>query len=149
MKTPLKLILVFAVIVSVVVAAWLLVFRSEETGPVSIEAVSGDGVLKLTMTLEKTSFTTSPREPVRINLTLTNVGNQEITITFHYKTKFDFMIWAYTQGWYGYRWSYDHVQGPVGWSANASSYPISITLEPSEMGTLVLRPGEKTSQTLT
>jgi len=149
MKTPLKLTIVIAVTISVAVAAWLFVFRSEETGAVYVEVVSDNGVLKLTMMLDKTMFTTNPREPVRINLTLVNIGDQDITLTFHYNTKFDFMVWAYTQGWYGYRWSYDHIQGPVGWSANASAYPVNITLEPPEMSTFVLRPGEKISQTLT
>ena len=152
MKIPLKIVVVAVAIILIIligVAIRPLIFRSEETGPVYIEAISEDGLLKLTMVLEKTKFTVSPREPVRINLTLTNIGEEEMTMTFHYKTKFDFMIWDYSQGAYAYRWSYDHLQGPIGWAANASEYPFPITLEPPGIDTIVLKPGEKISQTLT
>jgi len=156
MKTPLKLIIVFAVIISVVATAWLFVFRSEETGPVSVEAVSEDGLLKLTMMLEKTKFTASPRESVKINLTLTNVGDQEITLTFRYETEFDFMIFSSSQGSYTYMWSWEHVQG-----AQNRIYTLSqgaqeawdqiynySSLEPPEMNTVTLRPGEGIGQLL-
>jgi len=146
MKTSLKIVVVAALSILIGMVVWLLIFKSEETGPAYAEAVSEDGLLKLTMMLEKTKFTASPREPVKINLTLTNIGDEDITLTFHYKTRFDFMVWDYTQGAYAYRWSYDHIQGPVGWSANASSYPISITLEPPDVSTVTLSPGEETSQ---
>jgi len=149
LKTLYKILIVAVVLVLIGIGVRPLIFRSEETGPVNVEVVSEDGLLKLTMMLEKTRFTTSPREPVKINLTLTNIGDEEITLTFHYKTKFDFMILDYGQGAYAYRWSYDHIQGPSGWSADPSAYPTSITLEPAEMDTFVLRPGEKISQILT
>jgi len=142
MKIIQKLIVVFAVIILVAVGAWLFVFKSEETGPATAEAVSEDGLLKLTVMLEKTRFTTDPREPVKINLTLTNIGNQELTLTFHYKSKFDFMIWDYTQAAYAYRWSYDHIQGPADWAANVSTYPIHISLEQPDISTVTLSPGE-------
>jgi len=149
LKALFKLLIIVVVIALIGIVIRPFIFKSEETGPVYAEAVSEDGLLELTVMVEKSRFTTSPREPVKINLTLTNIGDQEITMTFHYKTKFDFMILDYGQGAYAYRWSYDHIQGPSGWSANASAYPISITLEPPEIDTFVLRPGEKISQTLT
>jgi len=149
MKRPLKFIAVVLVFILVVTVAWLFIFRSEE-GPISVEAVSDDGVLKLTMTLEKTKFTTNPREPVKIILALKNIGDDEITITFHYKSKFDFTIWDYGPGTYAYRWSYDHIGGPVGWAANVSEYInyINMTLEQPEIDTVVLRPSEEINKTL-
>jgi len=148
MKTSFKFIIAIAVIILAAATIRSFLPRSEETGSVYVEAVSDDGFLKLTMMLEKTKFTANPREPVEINLTLTNIGDEDITLTFHYKSKFDFMIFDYSQGAYACRWSYDHIEGPVGWAANASIYPINITLEPPEMDTIVLRPSEKIGQEL-
>ena len=135
MKRIFKFIIVFAVFILVVTVIWFQIFRSEVSGPVSVEVVSDDGFLKLTMTLEKTKFTTSPREPVKINLTLTNIGDQEITLTFHYKSKFDFMVYDYGQGEYIYMWSWEHVY-------NGSS------IELPEINTVKLKPGEKISELL-
>jgi len=147
LKTSLKLIFVAAAIcVLIGIAVRPLIFKSEETGPVYAEAVSEDGLLKLTMVLEKTKFTTNPREPVKINLTLTNIGSQDITITFHYKTKFDFMIWDYSQAWYVYRWSFDHIEGPPNWAADPSTYPTNETLDPPDVNMVTLRPGEGITQ---
>jgi len=149
MKLSLRLVVVVAVpLILSGLAVWFFVFRSGETGPVSVEAVSDDGFLRLTMRLEKTRFTTSPKEPVKINLTLTNIGDEEITLIFHYKSKFDFMIFDYSQGAYAYKWSYERIEGPPGWAADPSTYPINITLEPPEINTIILKPGEGISQTL-
>lgn len=149
MKTLFKVLILVIVVALVGIVVRPFIFRSEETGPVYAEAISDDGMLKLTMMLEETKFTVSPREPVRINFTLTNIGNEDITITFHYKTKFDFMVWSYSEGCYMCKWSYEHIEGPSGWSPNPSSYPINITLEKPEIDTIALKPGEKISQTLT
>jgi len=157
MKTIPKIIIVFIAIILVVVALWLFLFKSEETGPVYAEVVSEDGLLKLTTMLEKSRFTTSPREAVRINLTLMNIGDQEITLTFRYKTVFDFMIFSSSQGSYTYMWSWEHIQG-----AQNRIYTLSegaqkawddvynySSLEPPEMNTVTLKPGEGISQLLT
>jgi len=147
----LKLIFVataFCILIGVAVRP--LIFKSEETGPVNVEVVSEDGYLKLTIMLEKTRFTTSPREPVKILLNLTNIGDEEITLTFHYKSKFDLVIWDYSQAWYVYRWSFDHIEGPShwpsGWAADPSTYPINVTLEPPDVNIVTLRPAEGISQ---
>jgi len=149
MRVSLRFIVIIAIMLVVAgsIAGWLML-RREVEGPVSVETVSDDGFLKLVMTLKKTKFTTNPREPVEINLTLINIGNQEITLTFHYKTKFDFMVYGYDQGDYVYVWSFDHISGPIGWSADPSTYPIPITLEEPEINSVTLKPGEYVSQTL-
>ena len=133
MRVSLRFIVIIAIMLVVAgsIAGWLML-RREVEGPVSVETVSDDGFLKLVMTLKKTKFTTNPREPVEINLTLINIGNQEITLTFHYKTKFDFKVFDIDQGEDTYRWSYLHVEGPPGWCIDPSLWqgPGSLTLEP-------------------
>jgi len=147
MKISLKIIVVVAVVILVGVAVWFFVFRPKETGPVSVEVASDDGLLKLTMTLEKTRFTTSSREPVRINLTLTNVGDEEITLTFNYRSKFDVKIFDVNQGEDTFRWSYEHIEGPQGWCANVTTWEGEpLTLEPMEITSVSLRPGNSISQ---
>lgn len=143
MKTFFKIIIVVVLIVPIGIVARPFIFRSGETGPVYAEAISDDGMLKLTMMLEKTSFATSPREPVKILLNLTNIGDKEITLTFHYKSKFDFMVFDYAQAKYAYRWSYENVQGPVPvWSADVTEYPKELHLEPPDVNIITLKPGK-------
>jgi hypothetical protein len=143
-----KFLTVVVVLILVAVIIWYQVFRTEFSGPVSVETVSDDGMLKLTMTLEKTRFSTNPREPIRINLTLTNLWDNNITLTFHYKSKFDFMVYEYALGDFVYKWSYEKISGPAGWGPNVTSYPTAISLEPPEINTVTLRPGESITDTL-
>jgi hypothetical protein len=139
-------IVLIALLITAGVAFWFF-FRAQETGPVSVEVTSEDGFLKLVMALEKTRFTKDPKEPVRINLTLINVGDQEITLTFRYKSKFDFKVFDVDQGEDTYRWSYIHVEGPLGWSVDPSSWQGEpLTLESSEISVVTLKPGESMSE---
>lgn len=143
MKTVFKILIAVVIVVSIGIVVRPFIFGSQDGGPVYVEAVSGDGVLKLTMTLERTRFTISPREPVKILLNLTNIGDEEITLTFHYESKFDFMVFDYAQAKYAYRWSYENVQGPVPvWSADVTEYPKELHLEPPDVNIITLGPGE-------
>jgi len=154
MRVSLRFVVMIAIMLAVAgaFAGWFILKREVE-GPVSVETVSDDGFLKLVMTLKKTKFTINPREPVEINLTLINIGNQEITLTFHYKTKFDFMVYSYTQGDYTYMYSWEHVQGaqnmlsPGNQEAWNSVYNYS-SLEPPEIEVITLKPRESISQLL-
>jgi len=147
LKTLFKLLIVVVIVALVGIVVRPFIFKSEETGPVYVEAVSEDGLLKLTMMLEKTKFTTSPREPVRINLTLTNVGDQDITLTFHYRSKFDVKIFDVNQGEDTFRWSYEHIEGPPSWCVDVTRWEGEpLTLETPEISLVTLRPGDGISQ---
>jgi len=124
-----------------------IIFRSKIAGTAYVEIISEDGLLKLTMRLEKTEFTLNPREPVKILLNLTNIGDRDITLTFRYKSRFDFMVFDYAQAKYAYRWSYENVQGPIpAWSANITEYPGELHPEPPDVNTVTLGPGQGIGQ---
>lgn len=147
MKTLFKVLIVVIVVALVGIVARPFIFRSEEKGPVYAEVVSEDGLLKLTMMLEKTKFTTNPRESVKINLTLTNIGSQDMTLTFHYRSKFDVKIFDVNQGEDTFRWSYEHIQGPPDWCVDVTRWEgESLTLESPEITLVTLSPGDGISQ---
>jgi len=116
-------------------------------GGVSVEHIYHEQ-LKFSMILEKVRFKVSPREPVKIICMLTNIGERNLTLTFHSKTKFDFfisagasiyrnkVIWAFTYApeLLETTWEY----GEIDWSDSfIYSYDYHPTIE-----TIVLRPGE-------
>lgn len=148
MKRYFKFIIIFFILTIIItIIIWFQFFKSEVSGPISVEVVSEDGLLKLTMSLEKTVFPVNPREPVKITLTLTNIGDQEITLTFCYKSKFDVRVFDVNQGEDAYRWSYEHIQGPPTWCADPATWEgETLILEPPEMNTITLKPGESISE---
>ena len=148
LKLSLKIGTILFVIIGLGIATLWVLLPSKTSGPVSVSKTSDDGMLKLTMTLEKTRFSTNPREPIRITLTLTNLWDNNITLTFHYKSKFDFMVYDYALGDFVYKWSYEKISGPAGWGPNVTSYPKAISLEPLEISIVTLKPGESITDTL-
>jgi hypothetical protein len=145
-KNRIIAIVVFLIATCAVITAFLL-SRSEE-GPLSTSVRTDDGVLELKVEIPKKKWSTSPREPVRIHLTLTNVGSDEVTLTFNYRSRFDFMIYSVEQGSYSYMWSYEFVQGTQNTNSAWTAIFNYSTLEAPEVNTVTLKPGDSIDQWL-